>query len=283
MAPMSLGPRSNDVWGASAAGRVVAVGEGVPDATLGSQVAIYRSLRPTVETVGLWCERAHVHHLCCLALPDHVSARDYSGSLVNVMTAYAFLRQAAEEGHGGIVATAGGSATGRALAALARRCGVAVIHLVRSTAAREALRGLGMEHVLATEDGDFDDAFATLARDLAATAVFDGLGGAIVGRLAALLPQDATFHFYGFLDGATPISMTTLPFMARNLTMKRFSNFQSPTVRDPRALAEALADLRDCIEDPLFRTRIGETFPFDDIEAAMRHEAVPGAKAVLLA
>ena len=283
MAPMSLGPRSNDVWGASGAGRVVAVGEGVPQAYAGKQVAIYRSLRSTPETVGLWCERAHVHHLCCLILPDRVSARDYCGSLVNVITAAAFLRQAADEGHGGIVVTAGNSATGNALAALARRRDVPVIRLVRSASGRDALEKLGTAHVLATDHGDFERDFTALAQRLRATAVFDGLGGGIVGRLAPIVPENATFYFYGFLDGGTPMSMPTSQFMAKNLTMKRFSNFQTTTVQDPMILDETLTDLRGCIDDPLFRTRIGRAFPFEDIEAAMRFEATPGAKAVLTA
>ncbi len=283
MASMALAPRGNDVWGASGAGRVVAVGAGVPEGYVGKQVAIYRSLRPTPETIGLWCERAHVHHLCCLILPDDLRARDYCGSLVNAVTAYAFLRQAADEGHGGIVATAGNAATGHALAALAHRRDVAIIHLVRSAPAREALRRRGMAHVLATDDGDFEREFGALARGLRATAVFDGLGGDIVGRLAPHLPENATFYFYGFLDGSKPMSLTTSLFMTRNLVMKRFSNFQSATVRDLRALGDALADLRGCIDDPRFRTRIGEAFSFDDIDPAMRFEVTPGAKAVLVA
>ena len=139
-----------------------------------------------------------------------------------------------------------------------------------------------MAHVLALDDGDFERDFAALAQRLEATAVFDGLGGGIVGRLAPIVPENATFYFYGFLDGGTPMSMPTFQFMAKNLTMKRFSNFQATTVRDPLILGETLADLRECIDDPLFRTRIGQAFPFEDIEAAMRFEAVPGAKAVLV-
>ena len=283
MAPTSLGPRSNAIWGASAAGRVVAVGTGVPEAYAGRQVAVYRSLHPTAETVGLWCQRAQVHYLCCLILPDRVRARDYCGSLVNVVTAYAFLRQATDEGHRGIVVTAGGSATGHALAALARRRGLPVIHLVRSAPAREALRRREMEHVLDTSDPEFAEVFAALAQRLSATAVFDGLGGEIVGRLAPHLPENATFFFYGFLAGGAPISVPTRLFMAKNLVMKRFSNFRSATVEDSSALATALADLEGCIDDPLFRTRLGRDFRFDEIDAAMRFETAPGAKAVLVA
>ena len=280
--PMSLGIRTNDVWGASGVGRVTAVGDGVPDVYAGKNVAIYRSLRATAETIGLWCERAQVHHQCCLILPDHVRPRDYSGSLVNIITAYAFLRQATDEGHGGIVATAGASATGLGLAALARRNGTPVIQLVRSAAAHDKLREAGFDHVLVTSDPDFERTLGALAHSLKATAVFDGLGGEIVGWLAPHLPENTTFYIYGLLAGAAPISVETVLIMTRNLVMKRFSNFNSATVIDADALDRALANLRESVDDRLLKTRIGKEFSFDDIDAAMRFEAAPGAKAVLV-
>ena len=281
--PMALAARGSAVWGASAVGRVVARGADVPDAYAGKRVAIYRSLRPTPETIGLWCERAQVHYLCCLILPDDAPARDYCGSLVNVITAYAFLQQAREDGHRGIVVTAGVSATGQALLALTRGSETPPLHLVRSAPARDALQRLGAEHVLVTSDADFENAFATLSERLGASAVFDGLGGDIVGRLAPHLPQNSTFYFYGFLGGPAPIALQTSLFMMKNLTMKRFSNFESDTVKDSQKLAVALANLQERIGDDLFRTRIGKEFRFDEIDAAMAFEANPGAKAALVA
>jgi NADPH2:quinone reductase len=281
--PIPLAARGSAVWGASAVGRVVASGADVPEAYAGKRVAIYRSLRPTPETIGLWCERAQVHHLTCLILPDEAPTRDYCGSLVNVITAYAFLQQAREEGHRGIIVTAGGSATGQALIALTRGGETPLIHLVRSASAREKLRGLGAEHVLVTSDADFDGGFAALAERLGATALFDGLGGDIVGRLAPHLPQNSTFYFYGFLGGPVPIALQTSLFMTKNLTMKRFSNFESATVKDSQKLGAALDDLRERIGDELFRTRTGREFRFDEIDAAMKFETAPGAKAALVA
>ena len=281
--PMALAARGSAVWGASAVGRVIASGAGVPEAYAGRRVAIYRSLRATPETIGLWCERAQVHHLTCLILPDDASVRDYCGSLVNVITAYAFLQQAREEGHRGIIVTAGGSATGQALVALTRGSDTPLLHLVRSAAARSALQRRGAEHVLVTSDANFESAFAALAERLGATALFDGLGGDIVGRLAPHLPENATFYFYGFLGGPVPIALPTSLVMMKNLTMKRFSNFESATVKDSDKLAAALADLQKRIGDDLFRTRIGKEFRFDDIDAAMKFETAPGAKAALVA
>ncbi len=284
-APLAAGNspamRLHDVWGASASGRVVSVGAGVPAAYADRSVAIYRSLRRDLPIIGMWCERAQVPWLTCLPLPDHVPAKAYCGSLVNVVTAYAFLEQIVAEGHGGVIATAGDSATGRALAALARRRGLSAILLARTSEAKAALNRLGAEHILVAQDG-YLPALEALAARLGATAVFDGVGGALVSDIAPVLPMNSTVYFYGFLAGASPVSLSSAVFMMKNLTFRRFSNFESSTVRDEAKLTAALEDLESCIGDPLFHTRIGQEFRLDQIDAAMAHEATPRAKAVLV-
>ena len=278
---MSLGSR--EVWGASGVGRVIAVGEGVPELYAGKTVAAYRSLRPTPETIGLWSERAVVHALSCLVLPETVRARDYSGSLVNMITPYAFLEQMTEEGHKGVVVTAGGSATGNALEALARRRGIPALHLVRNEAAKHDLAELGITSVLVTSDQNFERDFEARAGELGATAVFDGIGGELIGRIAPHLPANATVYGYGFLGGNTQLGVTSLQITLKNLTIKRFSNFETATVKDDRRLAAALATLSEIAADPLLRTRIGREFSFDDIDEAMTYQAARGLKAVLVA
>lgn len=282
VAGSALAAGRHDVWGASGAGAVVALGEGVPAHYAGKQVAIYRSLTRSDDTIGLWCERAQVPYTSCLVLPDHVPARDYCGSLVNVMTAYAFLDEIAQAGHKGVIVTAGNSATGRALAALARHQNVPAIFLVRSAAARAALCALGVEHVIVADDAGLDT-LAKLAAELQTTAVFDGVGGDLMGRIAGSLPAGSTIYCYGMLGGGAALSITTVQLMMKNLTIRRFSNFDSATVRQPGSLVAALTALEGLIDDPLFVTQAGKAFGFDEIDAAMAYQPADGGKAVLLA
>lgn len=136
--------------------------------------------------------------------------------------------------------------------------------------------------MLVTSDNDFDTQFELLAGELKTTAVFDGVGGELIARIAPRLPKNSTICFYGFLAGAMPVSVPSLMFMAKNLTMKTFSNFNSATVRDTTKLPVALEYLHTQIASPLFRTKIGKTFRLDQILEAMAYEPQPGAKAVLL-
>ena len=78
--PLRAVPRGkHDVWGASGAGVVVAVGAGVPSDWLGRRVAVYRSLWPSEHTVGTWSTLAQMPMRCCALIPEGLDARDHCG------------------------------------------------------------------------------------------------------------------------------------------------------------------------------------------------------------
>jgi NADPH:quinone reductase len=270
-----------DIWGASASGRILSVGEGVPASLNGRIVAVYRSLTQSEETIGLWCERAVVPATSCVPLAEELRADQYSGALVNAITAHAFLEEIALLGHRGVVVTAGNSATGLAVAALARKRNWPALLLARSAEAAATLREATSQHVLVTTDEDFDPTFERIAQELGTTAVFDGVGGDVISRIAPRLPMSSTVWFYGFLAGAEPVAVPSAVFMSKNLEMKPFSNFNSQTVRDAQKLSTALQFLSSVIADPLFQTKAGTTFSLEQIEQAMAYEETEGRKAIL--
>ena len=277
-ASMATGARLESVWGASAAGTITEIGANVPSSSLGRKVAIYRGLESTSDSLGLWCETAQIPCGACLLLPDHVDAKDYSGSLVNVVTAYAFLETVAAEGHHGVVVTAGGSATGCAIAVLARRRGMPILTIVRSDRAKGEILKTGIDegHILDSGHPNFMSDLGKKAKEMGTTAVFDGVGGAFISQILGALPAKSSIYFYGFLSGAEKVEFHSSIFMFKDLTMKRFSNFETPTVKDEKKKAEMLKDLESCIEDPLFRTSLGKDFELSEVKAAMEYEG--GAK-----
>ena len=185
-------------------------------------------------------------HTACLRLPDSVDARDYSGSLVNIITAYAALETAAADGHRGVVETAGNSATGYALAALARSRRTDARILVRSPATQAELERHGIENVVVVDDQTTMESVSERAVALKATVVFDGVGD---GGLSLLLPhlphlpQRSTIYAYGFLAGLEPVSFPSALLMGKDLTLRRFSNFDTPAVRDDQVLERGMREL----------------------------------------
>lgn len=272
-----------DIFGSNGAGTVVAVGQGVPESSIGKKVAIYAAFAPSADTIGMWSEFAHVPNQSCLILPDYVRARDFSGSFAYVLTVYSFLSQMLEEGHKGVIVTAGSSATGLIAASLTRRRNVPAIFLVRSAEMRDVLLGHGVEHVLVTTEGDFPERLETLAEQLDTTAVFDAVGGELLTRILPSLPIASTVYIYGLIGGDKPIEVTNVLMISKKLTLRQFSSLECSTVEDPDKLATALKDIELLIDDPLFRTRIGKEFPFEQFEEAMAYEGPPSARAVLVA
>ena len=275
--PLSL----YDVWGASGAGTVVAVGEGVPLSYAGRKVAVYRSLQKTTDLVGTWCEYAQLHRLNCVLLPDEVATRDYSGSLVNAITPYAFWRQAANEGHKGVLITAGASATGIAMLGIALTNRIPVLSLVRDEAGQKELKNFGAENVLVQESGTFQNDMAELSRQLETTAVFDGVGAEVVNRIAPALPPHATVYSYGRLGKEGAFSIAWELLMAKDLTLKSFSNFRTTTVQNPLELEAALQQLSAMLAMPHFRTKQGKAFEFEKVQDAISYVGQDGEKPIL--
>ena len=269
------------ICGVSGAGKVVDIGDGVPQDYKGKKVAVYRSLRFSDNMVGTWCEYAQMHYHHCVIFPDDVSPEEYSGSLVNTITPYAFLKQITEEGHKGIICTAGTSATGRAMLGVCLANKVPLISIVRNGEAKKRLEKLDVPYVLVQDETDFDTQLEKLSNQLKATVVFDGVGGELISRVAKVLPRGSSIYAYGFLGDNKPLCIHTSVVLMKDLTIKGFGNFTSETVQDPKKLAEALKDLSEIISMPHFKTRVGKIFKFEEINAAMQYSSDSGGKAVL--
>ena len=188
----------DDVAGVCGVGEVIEIGENVPDAFQGNEVTFYRGLHPTDVKVGTWCEYALMHYLDCVLLPSNCNSIEYSGSLVNIVNAYAFHNHANINPEIGVIATAGESLTGRALLGVAHKKKFPVISIVRNESEKQRLEKLKPEHVLVQSDNDFDEQLESLSQELNATTVYDGVGGPLLTRIIPLLAPHTTVYSYGF-------------------------------------------------------------------------------------
>ncbi len=269
-----------DICGVSGVGTVIEVGSGVPDAYKGKNVTIYRSLKFDENIIGTWCQVAHLPFEHCAILPDDVNMEDYSASLVNIITPYAFLKQVVEEGHKGIICTAGSSATGIAMLGICIANNFPILSMVRTQSAKKELEKLGAKHVLVQADADFKQQVKEWSQQLSATAVFDGVGGEILNQFIDVLPVNTTLYCYGYLGGNTPLTLHTSILM-KGITIKGFSNFRTKTVQDPSLLQNALRDISELMKMPHSKTKTGRTFTFEEVNEALQFSSSAGGKAVL--
>ena len=164
--------------------------------------------------------------------------------------------------------------------ALANR--IPVVSVVRDEAGKEELSEFGAENVLVREAKAFQNDIAEIARQLGTTAVFDGVGAELINQIAPLLPPHATVYCYGRLGKESLFSIAGDLLMAKDLTLKSFSNFRSATVRNPLELETALEELSAISALPQFRTKRGKAFEFDRIQDAIRYAGEDGQKAILI-
>ncbi|MCK5468903.1 MAG: zinc-binding dehydrogenase [Cyclobacteriaceae bacterium] len=279
--PGSIPVSLHDICGVSGAGKVIEVGDGVPQKYKGKNVAVYKSLKFSDKIVGTWSEYAHMHYHHCVILPDNVNMEEYSGSLVNSITPYAFLKQITEEGHKGIICTAGNSATGCAMLGICLANNVPIISIVRNEKAKKYLEKLDAPNILVQSTTNFNAKLEKLSNQIHATAVFDGVGGELISRVAKILPRGSSIYTYGFLGGDTPLCIHTSMILMKGLTIKGFGNFTSETVKDPKKLEEALNDLSEIIDRPHFKTKVGKIFKLKEIDDAIQFSSDNGSKAVL--
>ena len=269
-----------DVCGACASGVVIATGKGVPSRYLGRKIAVYRSLKASSDCLGVWSEFARIHYLNTALLPEDVDEADYSASLVNAVSAHVFLDQVVRAGHRAVVCTAGTSATGRSLLGACHARNIPIISIVRTEAGKALLSRFAAVHVLATADGEFDPKLQELCAELGATAVFDGVGGALAGRVAMAMPPGSTIYCYGFLAGGEPLAFHSSLLLMRSLTFISFSVLR-PLVRDKETLNRLLAGVEEIIAMPQFRTVTGRTFGFETVAEALAWQSPDCGRAVL--
>lgn len=270
-----------EIRGVSGAGEVLATGEGVPAEYQGKNVAFYRQLKYSEVVVGSWSEYAQIHFLDCTILPDNADPLDYSGSIVNTITPYAFLKQVIGEGHKGIISTAGNSATGIALLGFCLAYNFPLISIVRSEAGRKELEVLGAKNIVVQSDEDFDQQLTETALALAATAIFDGVGGQILNRILPLIPRSSVIYSYGFIGDSVPFSFNTSTLAVRNVSIRPFANTSTETVTNPEKLAQAQKDIGAVIHQPHFKTKIGKEFKLTEINEALAFVSTNGGKAIL--
>ena len=252
-----------DIKGVSGAGEVLQIGEGVPNDYLGKNVTFYRQLRFSESIVGAWCEYSHVHFLDCAILPDSVDPEEYSGSMVNIITPYAFLKQIIDEGHQGIISTAGNSATGIALLGFCLTYNFPLVSIVRNENGRKELEELGAKNIIVQSDPNFNEHLTQIAQTLNATAIFDGAGGEILNKILTLIPRNSVIYSYGYIGDTVPFTFHTTTLAIKNIIIRPFANTNTETVKNPEKLEKALKDIAEVIHMPHFKTKTGRKFQLE--------------------
>ncbi len=250
--------------GAEAAGRVVALGHGVGDFSVGDRVA-------TAEGTGTYAEFAIVPALKALPVPSAVPLDIAAALPLQGMTAHYLMNSAYQVEPGQTVLLhAGAGGVGLLLTQMLKEREVRVITTVSTEEKEELSRVAGADHVLRY------DGFAEAVRELTdgdgVDVVFDGVGLATFDGSLASLRTRGMLVLFGGASGQVP------PFDLQRLNAAGSLFITRPKLGDyllnPQERRWRSAEVFNAVAAGTLTARIGARFPL--AEAGAAHTALQG-------
>ena len=186
------------VPGGEGSGEVVAAGPGVMASYFnGKRVAC----AGWGKGGGVWSEYV-VKSIKGGVLPLNKSLRLEQGamSIINPLTASAFIAIAKEGGHGSIAMTAAASSLGQKVNRLGRNEGIKIVNIVRRNAQVELLKAQGADIVLNSTDERFEQQLYDACHQTNTRLAFDAVAGPLTNQLLKAMPQNSKVTVFSALS-----------------------------------------------------------------------------------
>ena len=205
--------------GLEGSGTVVAAGGGLlPSLWKGRRVACASKAKGN----GTWAEYMVTTAANCFPLSKRVSDEQGSMSLVNPLTALAFIDIAKEGRHQAIINNAAASALGKMVDLLCRKERIPLINIVRRKDHATMLKDQGSDYVLDRSEPAFTEELKSLASKLNATILFDSVCGPQFHDLTEALPSGSSVVIYGSLSPDEYVQINPRKLLANDIRICGF-------------------------------------------------------------
>ncbi|MFZ5678575.1 MAG: alcohol dehydrogenase [Bradyrhizobiaceae bacterium] len=251
--------------GAEGVARVAKIGSGVTGIKEGDRVLFPRG-------ASTWLTRAKVKADGLFALPANADPQQLSMLMVNPPTAYLMLTEyvALKKGDW-VIQSAGNSAVGRAVIAIAKKMGIHTVSVVRRPELIEELKKLGADVVL-VEGPDLAKRVREATDKAKIMLALDSVGGPGLMPLNDCLANGGTLVAYGVMSGG-PGPFFTAPNIFRDLTLKGFWLLNWFNKNSPERALEVQKQVASWIADGTIYTPVEATYPLSESKAAISHAA----------
>jgi NADPH:quinone reductase-like Zn-dependent oxidoreductase len=265
-----LHPELPFAMGLEGVGRVTLVAPGGDPGLLGQRVILV----PNYEQ-GTWADEIAVAESSVVAVSDLTDALQLAMAAVNPASAWGLLNLYSKIGPGDWVAqTAGNSAVGQYVIALAARAGAKTLSVVRRESAADQVRAAGGDIAIIDGTNLAENVGAALGDEKLAL-VIDGVGGETVGILAHFLAPNKTAVNYSIQSGAEPhVSIADLIYNGVHLTGYWLVNWIRST--PPAEVRAVLASLAALVEQSLLFAEVEATYPLSEYKEAIAHALKTG-------
>lgn len=251
--------------GAEGVARVSKAGSGVTGIKEGDRVLFPRG-------TSTWLTRSKVKADGLFALPANADPQQLSMLMVNPPTAYLMLTEYAALKKGDwVIQSAGNSAVGRAVIAIAKKLGIHTVSVVRRPELIDELKKLGADVVL-VEGPDLAKRVSEATSKAKIMLALDSVGGPGLMALNDCLANGGTLVAYGVMSGG-PGPFFTAPNIFRDLTLKGFWLLNWFNKNSPERVLEVQKQMASWIADGTIYTPVEATYPLDQSAAAISHAA----------
>ena len=262
--------------GAEGVGRVAKIGSKVDVALRGKRVLII----PTYEQ-GTWADQvvAPVHNI--VPMSDETDPLQLSMIGINPVTAYLLLNRYGSLMPGDWIGqTAGNSAMGQYVIALAKLAGVKTLNVVRRQEAAEQVRQWGGDRVVFQGDDlqkDIEEALDGKKLSL----VLDTVGGTPVGELAKSLKTGGSIVVYAMQSGQLPI-ISPKDFIYRGLSLHGFWLINWIRNAPRTEIQETYQKLGGLVADGSLSAAVEQVYPLEQFKEAFKQSLKPNRSGKIL-
>lgn len=262
------------IAGSEAVGIIDAVGENVSHVKAGQRIAV-------AGVHGTWAEYFLAPANLVVPLPNEVPD-DIAAQLIAMPLSAAMLLDFLQVTKGDwLIQNAASGAVGKVLAILAQTRGVNTISLVRRDTAINELKALGVQHVVSTEQSDWQAQVKSLLGNHTIRAAVDSIGGSASKDLVGLLGESGTLVSFGSMNGE-PMQIPTGDVIFKQVTVKGFWGSkvsQALSADDKKRLLTEL--IQGAIKGAL-KLPVEGVYVLADIKQAVVHSLKPAKNGKIL-
>jgi len=249
--------------GKEAAGRVVAVGEGVERVSVGQRVL-------TLVEYGGYAEQLRVPEELVMELPDSMTYEAAAAFGLVYSTAYfGLVRRGQLEAGETVLVTGAGGGVGSAGVQLAKALGARVIALAQDEAKAALARGQGADVVLTSTPATLRDDLLAATDGRGVDVVLEMLGGDFLTQIIRGTAWEGRIVIVGFASGGQN------PIKPGHVLVKSISivGLQSSDYRDrmPALMRSTMAEMFDLYTQGKLDAAVDTVFPLEEAGAALQY------------
>ena len=268
-------PELPTIGGTEAAGTIAALGDKVSGIEIGTRVAV-------AGIAHSWAEYFIAPANAVVPVPAAIDDATAAQLLGMPMASVLALNQYDAKPGDWMLVNAANGAVGKVIGAAGRARGLKVGMIVRSPASREYLRGLGFEHVFATDEQGWKDALhAAIGKDRVAGGI-DNIGGVATADMAQFVSDYGLILSFGALSNQ-PAQVDVADLIYKQMALRGYWSLVEFGKLSSDQLGQLVKEVMTLAASGQMVLPVDRVFPLSQSAEAMAESSRPHNGKVLIA